>query len=72
IFAVEWAQTLIIMDDAFDKYAYNFGDVNKLVELRNAWLSGPFLGGVVGAAVQLFYARHIWLLSKSRLLVVVF
>ncbi|TBU27777.1 hypothetical protein BD311DRAFT_365070 [Dichomitus squalens] len=69
IFAVEWTQTLIIMDDAFDKYAYNFGGVNKLVELRNAWLSGPLLGGVVGAAVQLFYARRIWVLSKSRLLV---
>lgn len=68
IFAVEWAQTILIMDDAFDKYALKFGDVSNLVDLRLAWFSVPVLGGIVSAAVQLFYARRIWLLSKSALL----
>ncbi len=68
IFAVEWLQTILITDDAFDKYALHYGDVDNLVKLRLAWFSVPVLGGIVSAAVQLYYARRIWLLSKSDIL----
>ncbi|KAI1798468.1 hypothetical protein LXA43DRAFT_32739 [Ganoderma leucocontextum] len=68
IFAIEWLQTILITDDAFDKYALHYGDVNNLVKLRLAWFSVPVLGGIVSAAVQLYYARRIWLLSKSDIL----
>nr|VWO97798.1 Carrier domain-containing protein [Ganoderma boninense] len=68
IFAIEWLQTILITDDAFNKYALHYGDVNNLVKLRLAWFSVPVLGGIVSAAVQLYYARRIWLLSKSDIL----
>ncbi|PIL27264.1 hypothetical protein GSI_10409 [Ganoderma sinense ZZ0214-1] len=68
IFATEWLQTILITDDAFNKYALHYGDVNNLVKLRLAWFSVPVLGGIVSAAVQLYYARRIWLLSKSNVL----
>lgn len=68
IFAIEWLQTILITDDAFDKYALHYGDVDNLVKLRLAWFSVPVLGGIVSAAVQLYYARRIWLLSKSEIL----
>ncbi|KAM5543747.1 hypothetical protein V8D89_002364 [Ganoderma adspersum] len=68
IFAIEWLQTILITDDAFDKYALHYGDVDNLVKLRLAWFSVPVLGGIVSAAVQLYYARRIWLLSKSDIL----
>ena len=31
IFAIEWLQTILITDDAFDKYALHYGDVDNLV-----------------------------------------
>lgn len=68
IFVIEWLQTILITNDAFDKYALHYGDVNNLVKLRLAWFSVPVLGGIVSAAVQLYYARRIWLLSKSDVL----
>ncbi|KAH9940628.1 hypothetical protein B0H21DRAFT_575850 [Amylocystis lapponica] len=65
----EWVQTGLITADAFDIYVYSYGDINTMVSFHNSWFSIPIMCGFIAAVVQIFFARHIYILSKSRILV---
>lgn len=71
VFAVEWVQTGLVAQNSLSLYVYHFGDVDNLNSFGNAWFSVPVITGVVSIAVQLFYARRIWALGRSKVLVAV-
>ncbi|TBU38210.1 hypothetical protein BD309DRAFT_1058471, partial [Dichomitus squalens] len=71
-YALELAQTILTMaESTFDKFVYKFGDVGNAVQLHITWLTVPVMCGIVAAAVQIFYARRIWVLSRSNFLAAV-
>lgn len=53
------------MDDVFFWFVYNFGDANKLLQIR--WVfDTPVLDAIVGFIVQAVYCWRIWVLSGWR------
>ncbi|KAI0737716.1 hypothetical protein C8Q80DRAFT_1276155 [Daedaleopsis nitida] len=71
LLAFEWVQTGLITANSFDVFGAHYGDVENLLKFHNSWFSVPIMCGVVSVAVQFFYARRIWALSKSMILVIV-
>ena len=69
VLVVEWVQTGLITSQSFNVFARNYGDVDNLLKFHSSWFSVPVMCGVVSVAVQLFYARRIWALSRSKVLV---
>ncbi|KAJ6464768.1 hypothetical protein C8R47DRAFT_67878 [Mycena vitilis] len=75
ICAIEFVQTMLMTDAAFSSFAYGFGDVSALDDVRFEWLTVPVMSGIVAFIGQSFYAHRLYKLSKSRwlpLLIVVF
>ncbi|GJE97031.1 hypothetical protein PsYK624_132410 [Phanerochaete sordida] len=64
LFAAGSAQMALGTRAAFRAYASHFGDTAVLAQ--RGWLAGPVLGGLVTAAVQLYYAQHVHALGRSR------
>ncbi|KAI0364109.1 hypothetical protein BV20DRAFT_1057476 [Pilatotrama ljubarskyi] len=65
LFAFEWVQTGLIIENSFDVFVYNFGNVPNMLKFHNSWFSVPVMCGIVSAAVQIFYSRRIYVLSGS-------
>ena len=68
VLALEWVQTGLIGANATNKFAYNFGNFETFAQFGLAWFSVPVMCGIVSTMVQIFYARRIWVLSRSRIL----
>ncbi|KAF5347564.1 hypothetical protein D9756_010638 [Leucocoprinus leucothites] len=68
IFLVDTVQTIMMMDDVFYWFVYNFGDTSVMFQLNLASIDGPFLDAVIALTVQLVYCWRIWVLGKWRVL----
>ncbi|KAF9254145.1 hypothetical protein L218DRAFT_806836, partial [Marasmius fiardii PR-910] len=68
LLALDVIQTVIITNDAFQKYGIEFSNPAGLAKMRNAWLSIPTISAINGTAVQLFFAYRIATLSGSKFL----
>ncbi|KAF9522325.1 hypothetical protein CPB83DRAFT_864613 [Crepidotus variabilis] len=65
VYLFELAQTIILTQAAFRVFAQGYGNLHILDEVGTNWLSAPIMGGIVAFVAQAFYARRIWILSKS-------
>ncbi|KAJ8089955.1 hypothetical protein PM082_018533 [Marasmius tenuissimus] len=68
VLITETVQTILITNDAFTKFGLEFSNVKGLAAMRHHWFSIPVLTSINATAVQLFFAHHIWKLSRSRIL----
>ncbi|KAI0033254.1 hypothetical protein K488DRAFT_85092 [Vararia minispora EC-137] len=68
IFLVETAQTGIVAHDSFVFLAGGWGNLSLVSSQGMLWLTAPFMDGLVGGCVQLFYAWRIFVLHESRVL----
>ncbi|KAF8643220.1 hypothetical protein AX16_009154 [Volvariella volvacea WC 439] len=68
LFAIETAQSIMVIHDAFGSYAKGFGDLGALNDVQLNWLSVPIFSGIVSCSVQLFFAYRIKVLSQSILI----
>jgi hypothetical protein len=65
---LETAQTAMVTNDAFQWFAYGFGDMIALSKPFTSSVDAPILDGLVALIVQLFFSWRIWFLSKSKVL----
>ncbi|KAG7087796.1 hypothetical protein E1B28_013737 [Marasmius oreades] len=68
LLALDTVQTILITNDAFEKYGLEFSNPAGLSKMRNAWFSIPTISAINGTAVQLFFAYRIATLSGSKIL----
>ncbi|PCH41666.1 hypothetical protein WOLCODRAFT_163296 [Wolfiporia cocos MD-104 SS10] len=68
LLAFEWVHTGLITAGAFKIHVYDYGNVESLLELHNAWFAVPIMCAIVSVIVELFFAWRIYMLAKSRIL----
>ncbi|KAG7093176.1 hypothetical protein E1B28_006865 [Marasmius oreades] len=68
IYIIEAVQSAMITSDAFDNFAYGFGQVSALDSINLIWFDVCILDGAVAFCVQVYFAYRIHLLSKSKIL----
>lgn len=66
VFVYEWVQTGLISAAAMQIYVYDYGNVLSLLAFHNTWFSATIMCGIISAVVQIFFARRIFQLSRSR------
>ncbi|KAJ8083482.1 hypothetical protein PM082_009356 [Marasmius tenuissimus] len=66
VYIVETIQTIMVTWDAFQNFAYGFGDPSALDALQLLWLDVCIIDGLVAWVVQLYFAYRIHLLSRSK------
>ncbi|KAK0484810.1 hypothetical protein IW261DRAFT_1591128 [Armillaria novae-zelandiae] len=70
IYIIEFGQTMLIAHDAFTMFGYGFGDMDTLTRINLFWLIGPIMSAVASGVGQVFYAYRIYILSKSRIILI--
>lgn len=68
LFFLDTVQTVLIMNDAFNKYVYHFGDYDALLESTFSGTDGPVLDALIAMVVQFVYCWRIWVLSNRKVL----
>ncbi|KAG7090569.1 hypothetical protein E1B28_009676 [Marasmius oreades] len=68
VYILETIQTVMITWDAFQYFAFGFGDASVLSQENLVWFDGCIMDGAVAFVVQTYYAHRIHLLSKSKVL----
>ncbi|KAF9461923.1 hypothetical protein BDZ94DRAFT_1262518 [Collybia nuda] len=63
VFALETAQTVITIRDAYDTFAVGLRDGNSLDKVRTLWFTFPVIGGLVAFIGQMFFAYRLRILS---------
>ncbi|KAF9460302.1 hypothetical protein BDZ94DRAFT_1311674 [Collybia nuda] len=71
LFFLEMIQTGLSTADAFHWFAYGFGNMNTLGTAYISAFDAPIMNSFMAFMVQLFYSWRLWILSKSRVLVMV-
>ncbi|KAH9942790.1 hypothetical protein B0H21DRAFT_810767 [Amylocystis lapponica] len=64
----EIVQTGLVTEFAFDIYVYDYGNVASLIAFHNTWFSSPIMEAMISAAVQIFFAWRIYIVSKTMIL----
>jgi hypothetical protein len=67
-FFLETVQTVLNGHDAYHMFGVGYGNMLELTSVQLSWFALPVLGGVIAAAVQIFYSYRIWVLSGSNIL----
>ncbi|PBK60808.1 hypothetical protein ARMSODRAFT_965695 [Armillaria solidipes] len=65
LWLTETVQTVIDINDTFDTFCYNFGNVSGLNDAHPSWFMIPILSGFVGCIAQLFYTWRMYKFSKK-------
>ncbi|KAL0573130.1 hypothetical protein V5O48_008833 [Marasmius crinis-equi] len=68
LYFAEAIQSIMITSDAFEKFAYGFGNVPGLDQMNLLWFDCCIIDGAVAFSVQLYFAYRLYLLTKSQLL----
>ncbi|KXN86256.1 hypothetical protein AN958_10309 [Leucoagaricus sp. SymC.cos] len=68
IFLLDTIQTILMMDDTFFWFAYNFGDTGKLNEFHIAAIDIPVFDAIIALIVQNVYCWRMWVLSRWRVI----
>ncbi|KAJ3515587.1 hypothetical protein NLJ89_g1668 [Agrocybe chaxingu] len=71
IYILETVQTALIVQQSFRVYVISFGNIEGSNVVGTSWFSVPILTSVDTCAIQLFYARRVYILSQRKPLVVV-
>ncbi|KAJ7132619.1 hypothetical protein C8R46DRAFT_1140430, partial [Mycena filopes] len=65
VYLINLIQVVFVTIDAFNTFAYGFGDYGVLTATAYAWLVSPVFGGMVACIVQSFYAFRLYKFSGS-------
>ena len=65
LYILEMAQTALATHDAFQWFAYGFGNMITLAMPSTSSIDAPIMDGVLALIVQLFFCWRIYVLSKS-------
>ena len=68
LYALDWVQTGLVTQDAFDTFVYYFGDHSQFRSMGNQWLSLIIFSALVSLVVQLFFAWRIYIVSQARII----
>ncbi|KAF9483242.1 hypothetical protein BDN70DRAFT_891955 [Pholiota conissans] len=68
IYLLEMAQTILLVERAWETLVKEYGNVEGLDEVGTSNISICFIGGLVGLVVQLFYAYRISILSGRKVI----
>ncbi|XP_006456527.1 hypothetical protein AGABI2DRAFT_122425 [Agaricus bisporus var. bisporus H97] len=68
LFALDTAQAILTMVDAFNWFVYGFGNVEALLEFGTASIDSPFMDGLIAFIVQMVYCWRVRVLSKSTVI----
>ena len=60
MFLLETAQTAMVTNDAFQWFAYGFGDMIALSKPFTSSVDAPIMDGLIALIVQLFFSWRIW------------
>lgn len=60
LFLLETAQTIMVTNDAFQWFAYGFGNLIMLSKPFTSSVDAPIMDGLVALIVQLFFSWRIW------------
>ncbi|KAF7364260.1 hypothetical protein MSAN_01085800 [Mycena sanguinolenta] len=66
IFVAEILQTLGDGRNTIETFGSQWGNFQKLDEVRWAWFSVPILGSTIACVGQLFFAWRIWIIGHTR------
>ncbi|KAF9258641.1 hypothetical protein L218DRAFT_1004786 [Marasmius fiardii PR-910] len=67
-FIIESAQTVMVTYDAFQDFAFGFGNMGALDSMNLIWFDCCIVDGLVAFIVQAYFAYRIHLLSKSKII----
>ncbi|KAK0480963.1 hypothetical protein EDD18DRAFT_1113404 [Armillaria luteobubalina] len=70
IYVIEFVQTVLNAHDVFAMFGYGFGDLDTLTGMNDNWFSIPIMSAIVACIGQVFYAYRIFILSKSRIILI--
>ncbi|KAF9483256.1 hypothetical protein BDN70DRAFT_990574 [Pholiota conissans] len=65
---IEMAQTFLLTQTGWAMLVQGFGNVEAINEVGTTFISVPFIGGLVGLLVQLFYAWRIAIISHKKII----
>ncbi|KAK0468803.1 hypothetical protein IW261DRAFT_1345811, partial [Armillaria novae-zelandiae] len=68
IYIIEFIETILFTHDTFARFGYGFGDIEALTRMDFNWIAVPIMSAVIAFVRQVFYAYHIFILSKSRII----
>lgn len=68
VFVVESVQTVMITYDAFQDFAFGFGNMGALDSMNLIWFDCCIMDGLVAFTVQAYFAYRIHLLSNSKVI----
>ncbi|KAJ7204991.1 hypothetical protein GGX14DRAFT_645551 [Mycena pura] len=68
VYAIEFAQTMLVTYDAFGTFGYGFGDISRVTNVHFDWLCIPIMGGIIAFLVHSFYAHRIYVFSESKMI----
>lgn len=68
LYVLETAQTILATYDAFQWFAYGFGNMIALSKPFTSSIDAPIMDGILALVVQLFFSWRIYKLGKSWLL----
>ncbi|KIY49129.1 hypothetical protein FISHEDRAFT_72938 [Fistulina hepatica ATCC 64428] len=71
LFCLETTQTALIMYDALESFALDFGSVDQLNKVHSAWMNIPIMTGIVSSLVHSFFCWRIYTLSKNLISIAV-
>ena len=68
---LDWVQTGLVTQNAFDTFVYYYGDRHEFDVMGNSWLSLIILSAVVSLVVQWFFAWRIYVVSRATVVAAV-
>ncbi|KAI0742287.1 hypothetical protein C8Q80DRAFT_1272986 [Daedaleopsis nitida] len=70
VLVFEWVHAGLTTQTAFEIYGSQYGSLSSLTGVHNFWFSSAIMSAIIAGVVECFYARRIWLLSRSKVLVI--
>ncbi|KAK0498700.1 hypothetical protein EDD18DRAFT_1070873, partial [Armillaria luteobubalina] len=70
IYVIEFVQAILVAYDAVATFGYGFGDMDDLTGVNFYWPTGTIMNSIVSCVGQVFYAYRIFVVSKSRTILI--
>ncbi|KAJ8091684.1 hypothetical protein PM082_020919 [Marasmius tenuissimus] len=71
VYLVETVQTILVTHDAFQTFAFGYGNIFSLNSVQLIWFHACVLPGLVAFTVQIYFAYRIFLLSRSKIVSII-
>lgn len=71
LYLLELAQSIFIIQNAYQTFVLEFGDIAVFDKIGTGWLSVPIMTTITTSIVQIYYAHRIRRLSESNKVAIV-